>query len=433
MKWLLWRCYSAFLLLAQFAIKFVANFKPEWQSSLENRSLAQDQVKRIQKMRQTHNSCAVFYVSSAGEYEQAKPLIKLLKRDLDSFILIVCFSESGYRYAKSQGESEVLLKAPWDFHAAWTRLFKALNPDFTIVVRHELWPAFCSVAARYSHQLVLINAQSSRTVETNWIAAWIQRLLLSKFKRLYLINEQDLSYFSERLGIQSEKLSVVGDTKYDRVFERISERQDKFEEVQQQIDLVWPPEEKKRLIIGSAWPADVGLVLEALKHHPSAKKWQVIIAPHDVGTQMVASMEADCSAAGFESVLYTELDKKADSRGASILIVNTIGVLAELYGIADIAFVGGALHHRVHNVLEPSCRGLPVAFGPRYYTSQEAVWLVNRKLVAVCESSEQLLSWWLEKERHENLRDLDLLKGVQSLCGASESIQLSLRGLEKGL
>lgn len=433
MKWLFWHIYSAFLFLIQFAITIASKFRPEWRHSLENRSFSQDQAVRIHKMRQACRSCAVFYVSSAGEYEQAKPLIKLLKRDLDIFILIICFSQSGYRYAKSQGETEVYMKAPWDFYGAWRRLFKALTPDFTIVVRHELWPAFCAVAARYSQHFILINAQASKTVENNAMAAWLQRMLLSKFSRLYLLDKQDVPYFSERLGLERKGLSIVGDTKYDRVFERIAERQDKLEAIRLHLEAVWPRELKKRLIIGSAWPADVQVVLEAFKHHPNAQNWQVIIAPHDVSPQMITAIQADCTRLGFESILYSELDVKPDDRNVDILIVNTIGVLAELYGVADIAFIGGALHHRVHNVLEPSCRGLPVAFGPRFDTSQEAVWLVNQRLVAVCESSEQLLSWWTGKEKLEDLQDLDLLTGIRSLCGASESIWRDLQELKKGL
>ena len=55
-----------------------------------------------------------------------------------------------------------------------------------------------------------------------------------------------------------------------------------------------------------------------------------------------------------------------------ILIIDSIGLLAKLYSICDLAFVGGAMHYRVHNVLEPSCFGMPVAFGPLFDTSQEA-------------------------------------------------------------
>lgn len=51
------------------------------------------------------------------------------------------------------------------------------------------------------------------------------------------------------------------------------------------------------------------------------------------------------------------------------MVIDRVGFLSELYGACHLAFVGGALHHKVHNVLEPLCYGLPIAFGPRYHTS----------------------------------------------------------------
>ena len=74
-----------------------------------------------------------------------------------------------------------------------------------------------------------------------------------------------------------------------------------------------------------------------------------------------------------------------------VLIIDGMGLLAEFYGCADLALVGGGIHNRVHNVLEPAVRGLYLSYGPRYHTSKEAIGLVNDDLVTVVDSDAKLL------------------------------------------
>ena len=61
-----------------------------------------------------------------------------------------------------------------------------------------------------------------------------------------------------------------------------------------------------------------------------------------------------------------------------ILIINRIGILADLYKYADIAYVGGSFKQGIHNVMEPAVYGLPVLFGPVHNNSYEARRLVKK-------------------------------------------------------
>ena len=54
-----------------------------------------------------------------------------------------------------------------------------------------------------------------------------------------------------------------------------------------------------------------------------------------------------------------------------------MGVLADLYALADVAYVGGGFHDDgLHSVVEPAAYGAPVLFGPRFDESRDAVALV---------------------------------------------------------
>ncbi len=69
----------------------------------------------------------------------------------------------------------------------------------------------------------------------------------------------------------------------------------------------------------------------------------------------------------------------AEAREADIVLVDRLGVLGELYALADVAFVGGGFHDAgLHSVLEPAAFGAPVVFGPRHESSRDARLLLSR-------------------------------------------------------
>jgi 3-deoxy-D-manno-octulosonic-acid transferase len=60
-------------------------------------------------------------------------------------------------------------------------------------------------------------------------------------------------------------------------------------------------------------------------------------------------------------------------------VVDRVGVLADLYALADVAYVGGAYHRAgLHSVLEPAVFGIPVVFGPEWQNSRDAGLLLER-------------------------------------------------------
>ena len=95
----------------------------------------------------------------------------------------------------------------------------------------------------------------------------------------------------------------------------------------------------------------------------------LILAPHDVSQNHVDQIKATFP----EAVLYTELDAEKQS---NILIVNTIGILSQLYQYARFVYIGGGFGVNIHNIQEPVTFGCPVVFGPKYTDFKEAVDLV---------------------------------------------------------
>lgn len=359
------------------------------------------------------------FASSAGEYEQALPLVKRFEADHPDLLpVLIFFSESGVTFAKSQGESRLFCKAPWDDYFAWRLLLKAIEPQFTIVVRYELWPNFLYQAKSYG-PVYLVNGVESPRVSRNRLVRLVKRRLIAGIDRIFVVGSRDQDFFLETLGASREQIVVTGDTKYDRVRERAEERQAKLSDIQGRLNQSWP--RRNCFILGSAWHKDVQLGFDSFKKCGKTQQWRLIVAPHDISSDMLAWVESQAKACDIQLCKFTQLDQLASHHDG--ILVDVIGVLPELYGCAELAMVGGAMHHRVHNVLEPAVRGLYLCFGPLYHTSKEAEALVSEQLAKVVTNSKELTDWWQSLSIDVGDRFEQLVEHVNRMTGASDRIK----------
>jgi 3-deoxy-D-manno-octulosonic-acid transferase len=101
----------------------------------------------------------------------------------------------------------------------------------------------------------------------------------------------------------------------------------------------------------------------------------LIIAPHEPTLDHVGRIVDWAQRTG---ITAARLDDSRASE-ADIVVIDRVGLLGELYALADIAFVGGGFHSAgLHSVLEPAAFGAPVLFGPRFDGSRDAALLAQR-------------------------------------------------------
>jgi 3-deoxy-D-manno-octulosonic-acid transferase len=368
-------------------LKGVKGLRPQ----LEGRNLSEDQLHGIAKERQRYPKAMVFFCSSAGEYEQAKPLMDRLQKQADTFVFLILLSYSGKRFALAQQEKVPFIMAPWDRPSSWQSLFKALRPDAFVVVRYELWPGFL-LKARAHAPVYLIDAVQSPGLVKRSFSRSLRAVLVKLCRQVFVVGAEDQMFYANLLQRPPACIPQVGDTKYDRVLERLEQREEKRRQLREQLAafLNGGP----LIILGSAWPQDLEALLEVYPElHARFPQMKLIVAPHDISAAMVEKMQARLEAMQLRVCRAQAAGLAAAGAGDNVLLVDMIGVLPELYALADIAWVGGALHHRVHNVLEPACQGLFVCFGPLYHTSQEARQLVAEGLVTVITSGKDFLEW----------------------------------------
>jgi 3-deoxy-D-manno-octulosonic-acid transferase len=127
------------------------------------------------------------------------------------------------------------------------------------------------------------------------------------------------------------------------------------------------------LVAGSTWPSDEAALLPSFAEiRQSGIDARLIIAPHEPTDAHLTPIEQ------WASEKRLRLDRLDQATTVTeVVLVDRVGVLGDLYALADVAFVGGGFHDAgLHSVLEPAAFGAPVLFGPKHGTSRDAGLLV---------------------------------------------------------
>lgn len=360
----------------------------------------------IESARAHKSFCVIFFCSSAGEYEQALPVAQRLIENKNIYVHFFFFSTSGSNFAKLRHETIPFSLAPIDTFKNWQKLLRVLNPDLTIIVRHELWPCFLYSVKKFGPTF-LINA-SLKTHKN----LFFKKILFEFIDKIFTVSEQETLNFKDHFSRLRSKFKTVGDSKYDRVLERVSLIKNKNNYVP-----FSNSRQKLRLIVGSGWEQDCDLALKSLVVYKAKQQrsLQIILAPHQPTASFITLLKQECER---YQLSWTILKNLKEQEAADIIIVDKIGILFELYGECDLAFVGGGMHHQVHNVLEPAAFGLPLAFGPLYYNSHEACDLVTGQLATVVHNPDEFIGW-MKLALARGSKDLNLQSFIEAKAGAS--------------
>ncbi len=200
---------------------------------------------------------------------------------------------------------------------------------------------------------------------------------------LYGLTEEEFDYILTTTAEEAERLRqvagekprlvVAGDTRYDQVQRRALEGE-RVRELQEHFRLAGGPV----LVAGSTWPADERHLLPGVQQlRREFTALQVILVPHEPRPETLAGLEAQLTELGLPCLRLSAW-RSHPSAASPVLLVDEVGILANIYSVADVAYVGGGFTTGVHSVLEPAVYGVPVLFGPRYQNSVEARELLRR-------------------------------------------------------
>lgn len=335
-------------------------------------------LRRVEKFaarRQEETSLILFHCASMGEYEQIKPILSVLSAEEAELLKVVCFfSPSGYENAGENPDVDLKIYAPLDSLRTVRKFLNLLQPSVYVISKHDVWPNLIWSLYNRKIPVILINGtMPADSFITKSLIRHFYRAVFTCFQFIAPANEVDRIGFV-KICKQHVPLQIMGDTRFDQVLVRSLENKRK--------DILpnRPFEKRLTIIAGSVWPSDeehlFPALLELLKEQPTLF---LIVVPHEPGEQHVSQIKKYFAGHQHSSFLFSDGNFKKNILRHRILIVNRIGILANLYGYCDIACVGGSFDPGVHNVMEPAAFHMPVLFGPKILNSPEALELVRRE------------------------------------------------------
>jgi len=309
-----------------------------------------------------------FHSASMGEFEQAKPIIERIKNEKDVNVIVTFFSPSGYTNSLKYPFADVIAYLPFDTTFATSRFLNLVRPNLAVFMRYDIWPNMIWQLEQKLIPCLIVDATMRVKTPRKWfLSKSFHKSLFSCFTRILTVSENDTNNFSE-FDLDGNKLTAVGDTRFDRVYQKSLEAQKKklFKD-----DFFIG---KKVFALGSSWESDEEVLLPALfKLMKHDQKVITIIIPHEPTELHLESLENQLHGK-YDSIRFSLLNNYKAER---VIIIDSIGVLLTLYYYAHVAYVGGSFKQGIHNVLEPAVYGIPVVYGPKHENSREALVMVN--------------------------------------------------------
>jgi 3-deoxy-D-manno-octulosonic-acid transferase len=303
---------------------------------------------------------------SVGEVLAARPLVEALKARFPSLrVMVSTTTLTGNAVAqKSVRGTDGLFYAPFDWPGPVRSALDTVNPVLLVLVETEIWPNLIHEARRRGVKVAIVNGRISPSSHRGYmrISAFLRHVL--REVDLFLMQGEAHAARIRDMGAPSERVRVTGNLKFDSVLPpRTSEKLRR---------LLVPESRRGRplFVAGSTAGGEEELILKAFheirRRVPDAG---LVIAPRHPERFLV--VPALIEAAGFVCLLRSALEPGGWTDGAVVLL-DTLGELAQVYPLADVVFVGGSLVPvGGHNILEAAVAGKPVVVGPYMHNFQE--------------------------------------------------------------
>lgn len=354
------------------ALRLASPFSAKLAQGLKGRGAALGVLERWarEEVRRDAGPIVWLHAPSVGEALMAQAILAALReRRPDLRSVFTFFSPSAERMAARVG-AEVTTYLPWDTQGHMGRALALLEPAALVFIRTEIWPVLVRLAVGQGRPALLVNAVLS--AGSSRLRRPARALLRSGYARLDAVGAvtpDDAARFPA-LGVQPQRIHVTGDARFDQVHARISA-----------LDASAPLYGRLRancnfiVVGGSTWPADEERLVEAFAKLRANGAARLIMAPHEPTTEHLSALERRLDRAKLNHVRLAHVE--AGAGPADVVIVDRVGVLADLYALATVAWVGGGFGRAgLHSVVEPAALGVPVVCGPRHGNAREAEALV---------------------------------------------------------
>jgi 3-deoxy-D-manno-octulosonic-acid transferase len=309
-----------------------------------------------------------FHSCSVGETLSLQPLVRALhQRFPEARFVFSTITKTGQNVAMqrfaSYGAGNTFY-FPIDLASTVRRVLDWIQPAMIVIVDTEIWPNLLRQASRRGIPVALANGRiSAGSFRYYRRARAVLRRVFRDYRILMMQSEEDAQRIAE-MGAPLEKILVTGNIKFDQ--DQIRKTDEalarSFEE-----DLNLGAQNAPLIVAGSTHPGEEQILLDVLRRIrciPGLEQTRLLLAPRHPERFAVAVQLATRS--GFAVARRT--DHFGPDRSAQVLLLDTVGELAEVYRFADVVFVGGTLvRHGGHSIMEPSLHSKAIVTGPSMY------------------------------------------------------------------
>jgi 3-deoxy-D-manno-octulosonic-acid transferase len=293
---------------------------------------------------------------SVGEVLAVNELAtELTKRFPQHRVVVSTTTDTGQRLARTRFGAENVFYFPLDFAFAIRPYLRLLQPELVVIAETEFWPNFVRLAHASGARIAVVNARISDRSLSGYrrFRYFLARVLQNV--DIFLTQTSEDATRLEEIGAPAERIHVTGNLKFDVPAPTappiIASLRGAFQQAS-----TGPV-----IVCGSTVDGEEPILLQAfvniLASHPRAV---MILAPrHPERFGEVAKLLEQLEIRFWRRSLWS-----GDPIGGGVLLIDTIGELASLYALADIAFVGGSLVPRGgHNIIEPALHCVPIVVG----------------------------------------------------------------------
>ncbi|MFW6269095.1 MAG: glycosyltransferase N-terminal domain-containing protein [Bacillota bacterium] len=412
--------YTPFILYNLLQGRYREGFKERWGI------LPKNIIELVSK-----NEIIWIHAASVGETRAAEVLVDKIKEKYPEYkIIFSTMTDTGREIAKkSLNNIDGLIYLPLDFSWIVRKVVKKINPELLITIETEIWPNLIKEAAKNNTRIMVASGRiSDDSIKKYKYLGPLLAKTLEKVDVFSMQTDLDVDRIIS-LGAAEDKVLKTGNIKYDQ---QSGENSIDKDDILQQYQI---KEEQPVLVAGSTHEGEEKQLLSLYKNlKRDFPDLVMLLAPRYIErTENIARI---FNQQGINTVLRTEIEQRNPEK-ESVILVNTIGELAALYGIGDLIFVGGSLIDRGgHNILEPAAQGKPVFFGPSMYNfKQDTKFLLKHEIGIQVKNIDQLtdkMRYFLKHPRQLKQKGKKAEKIIENNQGsAAASIELIANLLKK--
>lgn len=307
---------------------------------------------------------------SVGEAQAARPLVKGLRERFPHHRLVVStITQTGQNFAREIFRQDVdrVFYFPFDWRWIVRRTLTAINPSAVLIMETELWPGFLRECSVRQIPVAIVNGRLSAPSFRRYrmIKGFMARVLNS-ISLAIMQTEADAERL-RHLGMDAGRTKVSGNLKFDAGTmagndSLTAEFRERFQR-----------DETPLILAASTHAPEERIILAAFKQISSTSRSpvQLMIAPRH--PERFSEVGGLIESAGFRRTRRSAPRTSDDSK-AQVILLDSMGELQAMYGLASVVFVGGSIARTGgHNILEPAAVGACIITGPHTHNFQQIV------------------------------------------------------------